>query len=51
MKKDNYIDKELVKAYQAGEQKAIAILVKRWHLVFCKKAYFMVKDVDVSKDI
>jgi RNA polymerase sigma factor (sigma-70 family) len=51
LKKDNYIDTELVKAYQAGEQKAIAILVKRWHLVFCKKAYFMVKDVDVSKDI
>ena len=51
MKTDNHIDSELVKAYQAGDQKAIAALVKRWHLEFCKKAYFLVKDADVSKDI
>ncbi|WP_033960547.1 RNA polymerase sigma factor [Psychroserpens jangbogonensis] len=51
MKKDNHIDIELVKAYQAGDQKAIAKLVKRWHLIFCTKAYWMVKDANLSKDI
>lgn len=51
MKKDNHIDATLVKSYQAGDQKAIAVLVKRWHLEFCKKAYFIVKDANVSKDI
>ena len=51
MHKDNHIDAELVKAYQAGDQKAIAILVKRWHVIFCKKSYWIVKDVSLSKDI
>lgn len=51
MKSDSHIDSELVKAYQAGEQKAIADLVKRWHLIFCKKAYWVVKDANLSKDI
>ena len=51
MRKDSHIDAELVKAYQAGDQKAIAILVKRWHLIFCKKAYWIVKDANLSKDI
>lgn len=51
MKKDSQIDAELVKAYQAGDQKAIAKLVKRWHLIFCKKAYWILKDANLSKDI
>jgi RNA polymerase sigma factor (sigma-70 family) len=51
LKKDYHIDVALVRAYQAGDQKAIANLVKRWHLVFCEKAYFVVKDASVSKDI
>ncbi|MEH6537502.1 MAG: RNA polymerase sigma factor [Psychroserpens sp.] len=51
MEKDNHIDTEMVKAYQAGDQKAIAQLVKRWHLIFCKKAYWIVKDANLSKDI
>ena len=51
MNNDSHIDAELVKAYQAGDQKAMAILVIRWHLIFCKKAYWIVKDVSLSKDI
>ena len=51
MKKDSHIDAGLVKAYQAGNQKAIAELVKRWHLIFCKKSYWIVKDANLSKDI
>ena len=51
MKNHSQIDTELIKAYQAGDQKAIAKLVERWHLIFCKKAYWIVKDTDLSKDI
>lgn len=51
MKKDSDIDSELVKAFQAGNQIAMAKLVKRWHLIFCKKAYWIVKDANLSKDI
>ncbi|MBR9914486.1 MAG: sigma-70 family RNA polymerase sigma factor [Algicola sp.] len=29
----------------------MAILVKRWHVVFCKKAFWLVKDASASKDI
>ena len=51
MKTDQDIDEGLVKAYLAGDKKALAALVKRWHKQFCDKAYWMVKDKDVAKDI
>lgn len=44
-------DKDLIIAYQSGHKKAFAFLVKRWHVQFCKLAYWYVKDADVSKDI
>jgi len=51
LKKDKRLDATLVKAYQLGNQEALTALVKRWHLRFCKKAYWLVKDADMSKDI
>lgn len=46
-----HIDVKLIKAYQAGDKTAMTLLVKRWHIEFCKKAYWLVKDADMSKDI
>lgn len=51
MRANNNIDKELVEAYLAGDKTALAALVKRWHKLFCDKAYWLVKDKDVAKDI
>ena len=51
MKTDQSIDEELVEAYKAGDKRALAALVKRWHKLFCEKAYWLVKDKDVAKDI
>ncbi|WP_299124718.1 RNA polymerase sigma factor [uncultured Winogradskyella sp.] len=51
MKTDQSIDEKLVEAYKAGDKKALAELVKRWHKSFCDKAYWLVKDKDVAKDI
>ena len=51
MKSNQSIDEELVEAYKAGDKKALATLVKRWHKLFCDKAYWLVKDKDVAKDI
>lgn len=51
MKNNRQIDTNLVLEYQAGNQKALAELVKRWHLIFCKKAYWIVMDTSLSKDI
>ena len=48
---EHKIDTALVIAYQSGHQKAFATLVERWHLQFCKFAYWYVKDADVAKDI
>jgi RNA polymerase sigma-70 factor (ECF subfamily) len=50
-KKDHISDAQLVVNYRNGDQKAIAILVKRWHQTFCKVAYRYTKDGDVAKDI
>ncbi|MFK7832683.1 MAG: RNA polymerase sigma factor [Winogradskyella sp.] len=51
MKTNQEIDEKLVKAYKAGDKKALAALVKRWHKLFCDKAYWLVKDKEAAKDI
>ena len=51
MKTDKIKDAQLVEAYKAGDTNALNALVKRWHIAFCKKAYWIVKDADLSKDI
>ncbi len=51
MNKKTIIDGVLVTRFQSGDNKAMALLVKRWHKTFCEKAYWLVKDVDVAKDI
>ena len=44
-------DSWLVTQYCNGHQKAMAVLVKRWHIRFCKRAYTYTYDVDIAKDI
>ena len=51
MKKEQNIDAKLVEQYQSGNSDALAELVKRWHLKFCKKALWIVKDPELAKDV
>ncbi|WP_299336206.1 sigma-70 family RNA polymerase sigma factor [uncultured Psychroserpens sp.] len=51
MKRDQHTDAALVKAYLLGDKSAMAKLVKRWHLTFCQKAFWIVKDPELAKDI
>ena len=44
-------DIELVLEYQSGNKKALVFLVKRWHKLFCEKAFYILKDADAAKDI
>ena len=37
--------------FQSGDKNALNQLVKRWHKTFCEKAFWLVKDADVAKDI
>ncbi|WP_299549640.1 RNA polymerase sigma factor [Seonamhaeicola sp.] len=50
-KEQRIIDAELVSDYQSGNNLALAQLVKRWHKIYCNKAYWIVKDADAAKDI
>ena len=50
-KKQRLIDSKLVVKYQSGDAKALPLLVERWHKTFCQKAYWIIKDSDVAKDI
>jgi len=50
-KKYKVIDASLIEKYKSGDSNVLPILVKRWHKEFCKKAYWVVKDADVAKDI
>jgi len=47
----NISDEGLILQYQAGREEALVELVKRWHKAFCKKAYWIVKDEDLAKDV
>lgn len=47
----NKEDTELVVLYQSGNKEVLALLVKRWHVQFCKLAYWYCKDKDIAKDI
>ena len=51
MKKKKTVDAILVLQFQSGNYEALTKLVKRWHKPFCEKAYWIVKDADVAKDI
>lgn len=48
---DRQIDGRLVREYQSGNTNALSELVRRWHLRFCRKAFFIVKDADIAKDV
>ena len=51
MKKEKQVDGVLVLQFQSGNNIALTKLVKRWHKTFCEKAYWIVKDADIAKDI
>jgi len=38
-------DTFLIEKYKSGDSSMLPILVKRWHKEFCKKAYWVIKDV------
>lgn len=41
----------LVLQYQSGDQKALSLLVKRYHPRLCRHAFWYTRDMDASKDI
>ena len=50
-KPENILDSWLVLDYRSGNNKALALLVKRWHAKFCRQAYWYTKDIHQAKDI
>lgn len=48
---NNEPDIVLINRYQSGNKEVLTVLVKRWHLQFCKLAYWYCNDKDISKDI
>lgn len=48
---DKKVDAQLVSEYRSGNRMALAKLVRRWHKPFCNKAYWIVNDADLAKDI
>jgi len=50
-KPEKIFDGLLVLQYRKGSKKALSLLVKRWHIKFCKHGYYYVKDREVAKDI
>lgn len=51
MKKQKLTNTSLVEQFQSGNLNALTVLVKNWHKQFCDKAYWIVKDKELAKDI
>ncbi len=51
MNKNGPSDKEIIERFVAGDKSLVAILVKRWHGKFCEKAYWIVRDRELAKDV
>ena len=51
MIEEELIDEIIIGRYIAGDKSALQILVKRWHKIFCKKAYWVLRDKALSKDV
>lgn len=45
------IDGDLITNYLAGDKQALKLLIVKWHITFCNKAFWIVKDADLAKDI
>ena len=50
-KPEKIFDGLLVLQYRNGNEKALSLLVNRWHTKLCKHAYWYVKDSEVAKDV
>jgi len=48
---DHIFDSLLIVEYQAGNKKALSLLVKRWHATFCKHANWYLKDTAIAQDV
>lgn len=44
-------DCDLIRSYLEGNSNALKLLIEKWHVQFCKKAFWIVKDADLAKDI
>lgn len=44
-------DGELIRCYLQGDKDCIKILIEKWHITFCKKAFWVLKDSDLAKDV
>jgi len=51
MKEEDSKDSELIKRYLSGDKASLALLVERWHSIFCEKAFWVLKNKDTVKDV
>ena len=50
-KSQNPSDRSLILQYRAGNTSVLPALVKRYHKIFCQKAYWVTNDKEIAKDI
>jgi RNA polymerase sigma-70 factor (ECF subfamily) len=49
--RQNPTDRFLILQYREGNTSVLSVLVKRYHKIFCEKAYWITKDKEIAKDI
>ncbi len=49
--KQNPSDRILVEKYNSGDRSVLPILVRRWHKIFCEKAFWITRNKETAKDV
>lgn len=51
MIEEDLSDKYLIERFISGDKATLPILVRRWHKTFCEKAFWVLRDKALSKDV
>ena len=44
-------DQHLIERIASGNTKPVTLLVEKWHVEFCHRAHYILKDADLAKDV
>jgi len=51
MIEENPTDRYLIEQYRSGNTSVLSLLVKKWHKVFCQRAFWVLQDKEMAKDV
>ena len=51
MIEESQTDRFLIEEFKSGNTSVLSLLVKKWHRIFCQKAFWVLQDREMAKDV